>query len=89
MARNITPLRKLPQQERSRAMVSVIVEAAAQVLERHGEQGFNTNLIAERAGISIGSLYQYFPNKHAIVVAMARGDWGHRSAARPRRRPSA
>lgn len=45
MAINVTSLRKLPQQER-RVMVSVIVEAAAQVLERHGEQGFNTNVIA-------------------------------------------
>lgn len=69
---NVTPFRKMPQQERSRVMVSFIVEAAHQVLEKHGEAGFNTNAIAERAGISIGSLYQYFPNKHAIVAAMAR-----------------
>lgn len=77
MARDVTRLRKVPQQERSRMMVSIIVEAAAQVLERRGENGFNTNAIAERAGISIGSLYQYFPNKHAIVAAMSRnGNYG-------------
>jgi AcrR family transcriptional regulator len=71
---NVTPFRKLPQQERSRVMVSFIVEAAQQVLEKQGQAGFNTNAIAERAGISIGSLYQYFPNKHAIVAAMARNE---------------
>lgn len=78
----ITPFRKMPQQQRSRVMVSIIVEAAQQVLDRHGEAGFNTNAIAERAGISIGSLYQYFPNKHAIAAAMAReGAWNGDIAA--------
>lgn len=68
---NVIPLRKIPRQQRSRMMVSIIVEAAQQVLERNGERGFNTNAIAERAGVSIGSLYQYFPDKHAIFRAMA------------------
>lgn len=48
------------------------MEAAAQVFERHGYAAGTTNRIAERAGLSIGSLYQYFPNKDAIVVELAR-----------------
>lgn len=60
--------RRSPRQERSRDTVEAILEAAAQVFERHGYAGGTTNRIAERAGVSIGSLYQYFPNKDAIVV---------------------
>jgi AcrR family transcriptional regulator len=52
--------------------VSSIVEAAAQVLESDGFEGFNTNAVARRAGVSIGSLYQYFPGKDALVVALIR-----------------
>jgi AcrR family transcriptional regulator len=63
--------RKTPRQRRSQATVEVILEAAAQLLERDGERGFNTNAVAERAGVSIGSLYRYFPNKQAILVALA------------------
>lgn len=62
--------RKRPGQERSAATVAVIVEAAARVLERNGFEGFNTNAIAERAGVSIGSLYQYFPGKDALLSAI-------------------
>jgi AcrR family transcriptional regulator len=62
--------RKQPRQQRSAFMVEMILAAAARVLERHGLAGFNTNRIAEVAGISIGSLYQYFPNKHAVMVAL-------------------
>lgn len=62
--------RKAPQQERSRAMVDLILAAAARVLERESLAGFNTNRVAEVAGISIGSLYQYFPNKSALVTAL-------------------
>ena len=47
-----------------------IVEAAAQVLETEGFEGFNTNAVARRAGVSIGSLYQYFPSKDALTVAL-------------------
>jgi len=50
--------------------VQAILEAAAQVFERHGYAGGTTNRIAKRAGVSIGSLYQYFPNKDAILVAL-------------------
>lgn len=50
--------------------MAVIVEAAARVLERKGFEGFNTNAVAERAGVSIGSLYQYFPTKDALLSAI-------------------
>jgi AcrR family transcriptional regulator len=53
-------------------MVDVIVEATWQVLAKEGYAAANTNRIAERAGISVGSLYQYFPNKNAIVAAVQR-----------------
>src|ERR671936_341950 len=69
-----TPLkpRRKPSQQRSRQTVEAIVEAAAQVFERHGYSAGTTNRIAERAGVSIGTLYQYFPNKDAIVMELAR-----------------
>jgi AcrR family transcriptional regulator len=67
--RRLTP-RKLPRQARSEATVEAILEAAAQVFECHGYAAGTTNRIAERAGVSIGSLYQYFPNKDAILVAL-------------------
>jgi AcrR family transcriptional regulator len=54
--------------------VEVILEAAAQVLEAAGLEGYTTNHIAERAGVSIGSLYQYFPNKDAVTVALIERD---------------
>lgn len=65
-----TQPRKTPRQERSRLTVDAILEAAAHVFERHGYASGTTNRIAERAGVSIGSLYQYFPNKDAILVAL-------------------
>jgi len=64
--------RKTPTQPRSERTVAVLLEAAAQVLERDGLQGFNTNAVAERAGVSIGSLYQYFPGKDALTLALMR-----------------
>ncbi|WP_044042833.1 TetR/AcrR family transcriptional regulator [Caballeronia insecticola] len=64
--------RKTPAQSRSEATVASIVEAAAQVLETEGFEGFNTNAVARRAGVSIGSLYQYFPGKDALTVALIR-----------------
>ena len=63
--------RKRPRQERARRTVAAILEAAAQVFERQGYASGTTDAIAERAGVSIGSLYQYFPNKDAILVALA------------------
>lgn len=68
--RHLYSPRKSPTQDRAHATVEHILSAAAQVLERRGFAGTTTNHIAERAGISIGSLYQYFPNKQAIVVAL-------------------
>ncbi len=50
--------------------MAAIIEAAAQVLETDGFEGFNTNAVARRAGVSIGSLYQYFPGKDALTVAL-------------------
>ncbi len=66
----LTP-RKHARQERSRATVQALLEAAAQVFEREGFEATTTDAIAERAGVSIGSLYQYFPNKDTIVLALA------------------
>lgn len=65
-------MRKAPRQARSRATVEAIVEAGAHVLGRRGWAGFTTNEVAEVAGASIGSLYQYFPNKLALLEAIRR-----------------
>ena len=65
-------LRKTPRQSRSAETVASILEAAAQVLEKEGFEGFNTNAVARRAGVSIGSLYQYFPAKDALTLALLR-----------------
>lgn len=62
--------RKLPSQARSQATVEAILGAAARVLAEQSLAGFNTNRVAEVAGVSVGSLYQYFPNKDALVVAL-------------------
>lgn len=64
--------RRAPQQARARDTVEVIFEATARILLKEGAQALNTNYIAERAGISVGTLYGYFPNKAAILLAMAR-----------------
>jgi AcrR family transcriptional regulator len=62
--------RKAPKQARSLETVRVIIEAAARILEQNGLDGFSTNAVAERAGVSIGSLYQYFPRKEALIGAL-------------------
>jgi AcrR family transcriptional regulator len=62
--------RKSPRQSRSIATVAVILEAATRVLARESLEGFNTNRVAEVAGVSVGSVYQYFPNKAALVTAL-------------------
>jgi len=64
--------RRTPKQARSRATWEAIVEAASQILERGGAAALNTNAVAERAGVSIGTLYQYFADKRAILIAVAR-----------------
>lgn len=65
-----TKPRKLPQQARSREMVETILAAATRVLVREGYEGANTNRVAEVAGVSVGSLYQYFPNKESLLVML-------------------
>lgn len=67
-----SPLRKQPSQTRSLRTLDILLEAAARILETQGEAGLTTNHIAERAGYSIGTLYQYFPSKQAILVALLR-----------------
>ncbi len=62
--------RKEPSQERARHTVDAILEAAGDVLVREGFDRASTNRIADAAGVSIGSLYQYFPNKDAVVRAL-------------------
>jgi len=73
--------RKAPRQRRSARMVEDIVEAAARILESRGLAGFNTNAVAERAGVSVGSLYQYFPSKEALVAELSRRERGRLAAA--------
>ena len=65
-----TTPRKRPRQQRSKATVDTILEATARVLKKHGFDGLSTNAVAAQAGVSIGSLYQYFPNKEALVAKL-------------------
>ena len=62
--------RKLPRQARSKATVDAVITAAAQILIEHGYEGATTARVAERAGVSVGSLYQYFPNKEALIAVL-------------------
>lgn len=62
--------RKQPQQQRAAETVHAIVTAVERVLHSHGAAGLTTNRIAEVAGVSVGTLYQYFPNKQALVGAL-------------------
>ena len=64
--------RRSPRRANARATVEAIFEATARILQSEGKAALITNLIAERAGVSIGALYGYFPNKDAILLAMAR-----------------
>jgi AcrR family transcriptional regulator len=63
--------RKTPRHQRSRSIVDAIIEGAARLLESDRAKDLTTNRVAEIAGVSIGSLYQYFPGKQAIVAAVA------------------
>jgi AcrR family transcriptional regulator len=63
--------RRIPRQARAAETVALILEAAAQILEAGGLEAFTTNAVAERAGVSIGTLYQYFSDKKAILLALA------------------
>lgn len=62
--------RKSPRQARSQNTVETILKATARVLAEYGYAGTNTNLVAQIAGVSVGSLYQYFPNKDALIAAL-------------------
>jgi AcrR family transcriptional regulator len=70
MARIRTSPRKKPAQQRSRATVDAIVDATARVLVRDGYDALSTNRVAKEARVSVGSLYQYFPGKEALVAAV-------------------
>lgn len=65
-------LRKPPRQARSKATVEAIIEAGARILAEVGWAAFTTNKVAETAGASVGSLYQYFPNKLSLIQAIRR-----------------
>jgi AcrR family transcriptional regulator len=69
--------RRRPRQQRSRAIVDSILEAGRRLLAESGESALTTNRIAERAGVSVGSLYRYFPNKEAVVAAICDVATGH------------
>ena len=67
--------RKTPKQARSNELVADILRAAVQVLEREGAARFTTARVAEKAGVSVGSLYQYFPNKASILFRLQCDEW--------------
>src|ERR1700734_177650 len=78
MAKPRSPLtapRKQPSQQRSTELVAAILAAAIRVLEREGAARFTTIRVAEVAGVSVGSLYQYFPNKQAILFRLQLDEW--------------
>jgi len=72
--------RKTPRQARSNELVAAVLDAAIQVLQSEGAQRFTTARVAERAGVSVGSLYQYFPNKAAILFRLQSDEWRQTSA---------
>lgn len=74
--RVVTSPRKAPVQERSARLVADILKAAIRVLEREGAARFTTIRVAEVAGVSVGSLYQYFPNKQSILFRLQLDEWG-------------
>jgi len=67
--------RKQPQQARSAELVAITLQAAVQVLAKEGAQRFTMARVAEKAGVSVGSLYQYFPNKAAILFRLQSDEW--------------
>lgn len=64
--------RRLPTTQMQLEIAESIIEAAGTVLAQDGYAGFTTNIVAERAGVSVGSLYRYFPNKEALLAELAR-----------------
>lgn len=67
--------RKEPRQARSNKLVAAVLKAAIQVLAKEGAQRFTMARVAERAGVSVGSLYQYFPNKAAVLFRLQSDEW--------------
>lgn len=67
--------RKQPKQARATELVAAVLDAAVQVLAKEGAQRFTTARVAEKAGVSVGSLYQYFPNKAAILFRLQSDEW--------------
>jgi AcrR family transcriptional regulator len=76
----VISVRKRPRQARSARLVTYILEAAVRVLAREGARKFTTARVAEEAGVSVGSLYQYFPNKEAILFRLQTDEWEQTSA---------
>ncbi|MGW8389637.1 TetR family transcriptional regulator [Pseudoduganella sp. HUAS MS19] len=72
--------RRKPKQARSNDLVSAILQAAIQVLAKEGARRFTTTRVAERAGVSVGSIYQYFPNKASILFRLQSDEWRETSA---------
>jgi AcrR family transcriptional regulator len=72
--------RRQPKQARSSELVSAILQAAIQVLAKEGAHRFTTTRVAERAGVSVGSVYQYFPNKASILFRLQSDEWQQTSA---------
>ncbi|SCX47589.1 TetR family transcriptional regulator [Variovorax sp. EL159] len=67
--------RRKPKQARSADLLQAILQAAIQVLAKEGAHRFTTTRVAERAGVSVGSVYQYFPNKAAILFRLQSDEW--------------
>ncbi|MTW11949.1 TetR family transcriptional regulator [Pseudoduganella eburnea] len=72
--------RRKPKQARSNDLVSAILQAAIQVLAKEGIRRFTTTRVAERAGVSVGSVYQYFPNKASILFRLQSDEWKQTSS---------
>lgn len=79
------PLRKQPVQQRSAKRVEQMLEACAVLIDELGYDGVTTTLIAERAGVAVGSLYQFFPDKRAVVQALTKRHLDHFTAEIERR----
>jgi AcrR family transcriptional regulator len=71
------PLRRKPVQQRSAKRVEQMLEACAALIDEFGYDGVTTTLIAERAGVAVGSLYQFFPDKRAVVQALTQRNLDH------------
>ena len=73
--------RKAPRQARAEATLCAIFEATIQVLLAGGERHLTTTRVAERAGVSVGTMYQYYPHKQALLYAVLQSHLAHISAA--------